>query len=88
MCDFPCFAMQYLVAFQFCNHPTKEEIAGCFIFIVFLPLSDVGALCLFLTVSWVSLQCVIVAFPGHTFFYYLRYITHDSFFLFFSFHLP
>ena len=23
-------------------------------------------ICLFLTVSWVGLQCVIVAFPGHT----------------------
>ena len=23
-------------------------------------------MCLFLTVPWVSLQCVIVAFPGHT----------------------
>ena len=26
----------------------------------------VVALCLFLTVPWVGLQCVIVAFPGHT----------------------
>ena len=26
----------------------------------------VSVLCLFLTVPWVGLQCVIVAFPGHT----------------------
>ena len=29
----------------------------------------VGVLCLFLMVPWVGLQCVNVAFPGHT---YLR----------------
>ena len=28
----------------------------------------VGILCLFLTMPWVGLQCVIVAFPGHTHF--------------------
>ena len=63
-----CFAMNYLVAFQFCNHLAKEGIAGCFTFIVFSLFSVFGALCLFITVSWVGLQCVIVAFPGHTFF--------------------
>ena len=28
----------------------------------------ISALCLILAVPWVGLQCVIVAFPGHTFF--------------------
>ena len=76
----PCFAMHYLVAFYFCNHLVGEEIAGCFTLIVFLLelLIVFGALCLFLTVSWVGLKCVIVEFPGHT--YILRYITHDCFF--------
>ena len=63
----PCFAMHNLVAFQFCNHLDEEEIASRFTFIVFLLLSVFGALCLFLTVSWVKLQCAIVAFLGHTF---------------------
>ena len=77
-----CFAMHYLVAFQFCNHLVKEEIAGYFTFIVFLLLSVFGALCLFLTVSLVGLQCVIMAFPGHTFFYFSYFITlsHLSYF--------
>ena len=30
------------------------------------PYVAVGALCLFLTIPWVGLQCVIVALPGHT----------------------
>ena len=75
----PSFVMHYLVAFPFGNHLAEEEITGCFIFIVFLLLSIFGALCLFLTVSWAGLECLIVTFPGHTFFYYLTYITHDSF---------
>ena len=29
---------------------------------------SVSVLCLFLTVPWVGLQCVIVAFPSHTHF--------------------
>ena len=64
----PCFAMHYFVAFHFCNHLAQEEIAGCCTLIVFLQalLVVLGALCLFLTVSRFGLQCVIVAFPGHT----------------------
>ena len=71
----PCFAMYYIVTFHFCNHLAEEEIAGCFTLIVFLLelLIVFGALCLFLAVSWVGLQCVIVAFPGHTYLF-LRYI--------------
>ena len=39
--------------------------------VVLLELSSpcyvaVSVLCLFLTVMWVGLQCVIVTFPGHT----------------------
>ena len=66
----PCYAMHFLVTFYFCNHLAKEAIAGCFTLIVFLLalLIVCGALCLFLTVSWAGLQCVIEAFPGHTFF--------------------
>ena len=62
----PCFAMHYLVAFHCCNHLVEEEIAGCFTLIVFLHLSVFSALCLFLMVLWVGLQCAIVAFPSHT----------------------
>ena len=77
----PCFAMYNLVAFQFCNHLAEEEIAGCFTFIVFLLLSVFGAMCLFLMVSWVGLQCVIVAFPGHTFLLFEVHYTCFSLFL-------
>ena len=71
----PCFAMYYIVTFHLCNHLAEEEIAGCFTLFVFLLelLIFFGALCLFLAVSWVGLQCVIVAFPGHTYLF-LRYI--------------
>ena len=60
------------MAFHFCNHLADEEIAGCFTLIVFLLalLIVFGALCLFLTVSWVGMQCVIVAFSGHTYLFF------------------
>ena len=76
--------MHYLVAIHFCDHLAKEEIAGCFTFIVFLLLSVFGALCLFLTVSYVGMQCEIVAFLVHTYLL-LRYFTHDFFLFFISF---
>ena len=71
----PCFAMHYLLTFHFCNHLSEEETAGFFTLIVFLLLSVFGALCLFLTVSWVGLQCVIVAFPSHTYLLFDVYYT-------------
>ena len=36
----------------------------------------VSVLCLFLTVSWVGLQCVIVAFPGHTHFFPFKAVAY------------
>ena len=67
-----CFAMHYSVTFHFCNHLAKEEIAGSFTLIGFLLVLLIvfGALCLFLTMSWVGLQCVLVAFPGHTYLFF------------------
>ena len=32
----PCFVMQYLLSFLFCNNLAEEERAGCFTFIAFL----------------------------------------------------
>ena len=60
----PCFVMHYLVAFHFCNHLAEEEIAGRFSLNVFLLALFIvfGALCLFLTMPWVGMQCVFVAF--------------------------
>ena len=74
--------MYYLVAFHFRNHLARDEIAGCFPLIVFLLalLIVLSALCLFLTVSWIGLQCVIVAFPGHT--YLVVEVYNTCFFLF------
>ena len=84
----PWFAMYYLVAFYFCNHLAEEEIACCFPLIVFLLalLIVVSALCLFLTVSWIGLQCVIVTFPGHTYLFVEVHNTCCCFFFSFLFH--
>ena len=62
----PCFAVHYLVYFRVCNHLGGEKKNGCFTLIAFQCHLTVSVLCLFLTVPWVGLQCVIVAFPGHT----------------------
>ena len=63
------FVMQYFVSFlKFCNHLAEERER---VLIALLQLSSIGhaavsVLCLFLMMPWVSLQYVIVAFPGHT----------------------
>ena len=56
----PCFVDQYLVTFFVLQR------AGYFTSIVILCNMDVNVLCVFLTVPRVGLQCVIVAFLGHT----------------------
>ena len=62
----PCYAL--LRGLSLLQSSGRGRIAGCFTLIVFLLVLFLvfGAQCLFLTVSWVGLQCVIVAFPGHT----------------------
>ena len=62
----PCFVMQYLLSFLFCNYLAEEERAGCFTLIAFL--LPCGCYCsLSLPHSAVlGLQCVIVAFSCHT----------------------
>ena len=56
--------MQYFVSSLVC---LTGERARCFTFIVLLARHvAVIVLCLFLYGPWAGLQCVIVAFPGHT----------------------
>ena len=59
----PCFCCAVLSV----NHLAREErererrlLKSCFKCHV-----TVSAMCLFLAVQWVGLQCVIVVFPGH-----------------------
>ena len=73
----PCYAL--LTGISLLQSAGRRRIAGCFTFVFLLALFLVfGALCLFLTVSWIGLQCVIAAFPVHTYLL-LRYIIHDFF---------
>ena len=62
-----CYAL--LSGLSLLQSSGRGRIANCFTLIVFLLALFLvfGALCLFLTVSWVGLQCVIVASPGHTY---------------------
>ena len=72
-----CYAL--LSGLSLLQSAGRGRKAGCFTFVFLLALFLVfGALCLFLTASWVGLQCIIAAFPGHTYLF-LRYITHDFF---------
>ena len=43
----------------------KREL-GAFLLLSYRCLVTVNVLCLFLTVPWIGLQCVIVVFPDHT----------------------
>ena len=58
--------MHYLVLLKFCYHRYGEVKAIYFTLIVLLMSLTVSVMWLFLVVSWVGLQCVIVVFPGHT----------------------
>ena len=66
-CFSPCYAL--LSGLSLLQSPDRGRIAGCFTLVIFLLalFLVLGSLCLFLTLSWVGLQCVIVAFPGHTY---------------------
>ena len=86
VCDWSLFCYALLSVLSFCNHLAEEEIASCFTLIAFLLLSVIGALCLFLMVSWVWLQCVIVSFPGHT--YLIFEVNYTRLVFSFLFHLP
>ena len=55
-----------LCPFYFCNHLEEVEKAGHFAIIVLQMYTVINVLRLFLTVSWVGLLYVIVAFPDHT----------------------
>ena len=63
----PCYAL--LSDLSLLQSSCQGRIASCFTLIDFLLVLFLvcGAMCLFLTVSWVGLQCVVVAFPGHTY---------------------
>ena len=60
----PCFAMQYLLSIRVLQPFAREKRAYCFILIVLLLSCDCSVPCLFLRVSLVGLQHVIVVFSG------------------------
>ena len=78
-CDWCLFCYALLSGFHFCNHLAEEEMAGYFTLIVFLLalLIVFCALCLFLTVSWIGLHFVIVAFPGHAYLFFEVHLVRE-----------
>ena len=55
----PCLVVHYLVSFAIISLGKRG--------LVELPCHlTISGLCLFLVVPWIGLQCVILAFPGHT----------------------
>ena len=71
----PCFVVHYLVSsFAIISLGKKEYCLLCFnCLLIHL---TVNVLYLFLTVLWVGLQCVIVAFPSHTHFFHAICFVH------------
>ena len=58
----------------FFNHLFDEERAGCLTLIVFLLFCDCQCLCLFLSVPWISMWSVIMAFPSNIYlFLFVKY---------------
>ena len=63
----PCFVMQYFESFLVLQSShCGREILFALLLLSSVCHVDVIVYCLFLTVIWVGLQCVIVSFPGHT----------------------
>ena len=63
----PCFVVHYLVS-SFAIISLEKKDSWLLYLIAFKCHLTVSVLCLFLTVLWVGLQCVIVAFHSHTHF--------------------
>ena len=63
----PCFVVHYLVSSFAIISLGKKDSWLLYFNCLYCHLT-VSVLCLFLTVLWVGLQCVIVAFPSHTYF--------------------
>ena len=63
-CDWSLFCYALLSGLHFGNWQSSGRDLTISVFLLAL-LIVFGALCLFLTVTWDGLQCVIVAFPGH-----------------------
>ena len=62
----PCFVMQYLVSFLVLAIIWLGRRARCIHWLFSWCLVAVSVQWVFLTVQWVGLQCVFVAFPDHT----------------------
>ena len=62
--------LSVLSSFEIISPRKRELVALLYLF----PRCHVAVsvLCLFLTVPWVGLQCVSVAFLGHTYFFFLK----------------
>ena len=59
---------------QYVKQKSKHHLSnGAFALLLlsYKCIVTVYVLWLYLTVTWVSLQCVIVVFPDHTYFFYL-----------------
>ena len=59
----PCFVLYFVMPFL-----VLQKRAGCFALLSSGCHIAVRVLCLLLTVPWLGLCCVIVAFPRHTHF--------------------
>ena len=64
-----CYAV-LCVRSRFCDHLEEEEKSGCFAILYYRCTVTINVLWLFLTLSRVGLQCVIVIFPDYTHFLY------------------
>ena len=65
-----CNCFMFCCALLCCNYRYGEEGAGCFALFVFLMI----VVWLFLAVTWVCLQFVILVFPDHTYLLFLEIV--------------
>ena len=68
----PCFVVQFKCPLVL---QSSRDRWRCFTLYSWCHVA-VSVLCLFLTVPWVGMQCVLVAFPGHT--YFLVLYLHEN----------
>ena len=75
LCFFVCFFLLFfflgggvIFCLRWQSSRWERKIASCFTLIAFKCHLTVSVLCFFITVLWVGLQFVILAFPSHTHF--------------------
>ena len=67
-----CLVMHYFVSILVFHHLEEKRKLVALLLLFFRCIVTINVMWLFLTVSWVGLQCVVVVFPDHTYLLFVK----------------